>query len=114
MGGRLLDVAMSFDRSALRKSAVGIAFSAAMMSVALALPALPLRNGVGWLYIADFTLGSIVSTLTIDRVRLALLGRRLKSGPGAEPRRAQKIIQAVTGTGFVACFAIAGVDFARG
>lgn len=105
---------MSSDRSALRKSAVGIAFSAAMMSVALALPALSLGNGVGWLYIADFTLGSIVSTLAIARVSPALLERRLRSGPGAEPRRTQKIIQAITGIGFVACFIIAGFDFGHG
>lgn len=105
---------MSADRSALRKSAVAIAVTAVMMSVALMLPALSLGNGVGWLYIADFSLGSVVSTLAIARVSPELLARRLRAGPGAEPRRAQKRIQAVSGIGFVGCFVLAGFDFGQG
>jgi protein-S-isoprenylcysteine O-methyltransferase Ste14 len=64
----------------------------------LFLPAGTLHYWQGWVFIAVFMGATIVPTAYIGRVNPAALQRRMRAGPRAEPRRAQKFI--ITGAFF--------------
>ncbi|ORA10743.1 methyltransferase family protein [Mycobacterium arosiense] len=68
----------------------------------LLLPAGTLHYWQAWLFIAVFTVASIVPTVYLGRNNPVALQRRMRAGPRAEPRRAQKFI--ITGS-FVVLFA---------
>ncbi|MDM4138936.1 MULTISPECIES: isoprenylcysteine carboxylmethyltransferase family protein [Mycobacterium] len=68
----------------------------------LLLPAGTLHYWQAWLFIAVFTVATIVPTVYLGRTNPAALQRRMRAGPRAEPRKAQKFI--ITGS-FVGLFA---------
>ncbi|RAU91338.1 isoprenylcysteine carboxylmethyltransferase family protein [Mycobacterium colombiense] len=68
----------------------------------LLLPAGTLHYWQAWLFIAVFTVATIVPTVYLGRTHPAALQRRMRAGPRAEPRKAQKFI--ITGS-FVGLFA---------
>jgi protein-S-isoprenylcysteine O-methyltransferase Ste14 len=71
--------------------------------VVLFLPAGTLNYWQAWVFIAVFTVVSIVPTIHLARTNPATLQRRMHGGPRAETRTAQKII--VTGN-FLVVFAM--------
>ncbi|OBB90772.1 isoprenylcysteine carboxylmethyltransferase family protein [Mycobacterium sp. 852002-40037_SCH5390672] len=68
----------------------------------LLLPAGTLHYWQAWLFIAVFTVATIVPTVYLGRTNPAALQRRMRAGPRAEPRKAQKFI--ITGS-FLGLFA---------
>ncbi len=68
----------------------------------LLLPAGTLHYWQAWVFIAVFTVATIVPTVYLARANPAALQRRMRAGPRAEPRTAQKFI--ITGS-FVGLFA---------
>lgn len=68
----------------------------------LLLPAGTLLYWQAWVFIAVFTVATIVPTVYLARANPAALQRRMRAGPRAEPRTAQKFI--ITGS-FVGLFA---------
>lgn len=68
----------------------------------LLLPAGTLHYWQAWLFIAVFTVATIVPTVYLSRTNPAALQRRMRAGPRAEPRKAQKFI--ITGS-FLGLFA---------
>lgn len=68
----------------------------------LLLPAGTLNYWQAWVFIAVFTAATIVPTVYLSRANPAALRRRMRAGPRAEPRTAQKFI--ITGS-FLGLFA---------
>lgn len=68
----------------------------------LLLPAGTLHYWQAWVFIAVFTVATIVPTVYLIRANPAALQRRMRAGPRAEPRTAQKFI--ITGS-FLGLFA---------
>ncbi|OBH45631.1 methyltransferase family protein [Mycobacterium mantenii] len=68
----------------------------------LLLPAGTLHYWQAWLFIAVFTVATLVPTIYLARNNPAALQRRMRAGPRAEPRKAQQLI--ITGS-FVGLFA---------
>lgn len=68
----------------------------------LLLPAGTVHYWQAWLFIAVFTVATIVPTVYLARTNPAALQRRMRAGPRAEPRKAQKFI--ITGA-FLGLFA---------
>ncbi|OBH42759.1 hypothetical protein A5684_03885 [Mycobacterium intracellulare] len=68
----------------------------------LLLPAGTLHYWQAWVFIAVFTVATIVPTIYLSRANPAALQRRMRAGPRAEPRTAQKFI--ITGS-FLGLFA---------
>jgi protein-S-isoprenylcysteine O-methyltransferase Ste14 len=62
----------------------------------LLLPAGTLHYWQAWVFIAVFTVATIVPTVYLGRTNPAALQRRMRAGPRAEPRKAQKFI--ITGS----------------
>jgi protein-S-isoprenylcysteine O-methyltransferase Ste14 len=65
-------------------------------------PAGTLRYWQAWVFIAVFMVATIVPVIYLSRANPAALQRRMKAGPRAEPRAAQKFI--ITGS-FLSLFA---------
>jgi hypothetical protein len=68
------------------------------------------RYGQAWAYLAVF--GGVSALLTLQLVKhdRALLGRRMRGGPTAERRQAQKLIMLGTSIGFVALLVVPAID----
>jgi protein-S-isoprenylcysteine O-methyltransferase Ste14 len=92
----------------------GLAFLIAVLAAALFAPPWTFDFWQAWLFLAVFA--TAVTAITIDlAVRdPALLARRVKAGPIAEPSRRQKLIQAVASLSFVAIFLISALDHRGG
>jgi len=71
-------------------------FGLAAYGLILFLPAGTFNYWQGWVFIAVFTAASIVPTVYLARNNPAALQRRMRAGPRAEVRTAQKII--ITGS----------------
>jgi len=63
-----------------------------------------------WLFLAVYFGGSFLLMLDLAKHDPALLERRMKAGPWAEERLAQKIIMAIVSLGFVALLVIPALD----
>src|SRR5690349_21382210 len=68
----------------------------------LLLPAGTLHYWQAWLFVAVFTGATLIPTVYLARTNPAALQRRMRAGPRAEPRKAQKFI--ITGS-FLGLFA---------
>jgi protein-S-isoprenylcysteine O-methyltransferase Ste14 len=68
----------------------------------LLLPAGTLHYWQAWLFVAVFTAATLIPTVYLNRTNPAALQRRMRAGPRAEPRKAQKFI--ITGS-FLGLFA---------
>lgn len=101
-------------RSLLIQAAAGLAFLVGVIAAAVFLPAGTLDFAEAWIYLAVFTIGVVAITIDLARRDPALLGRRVKAGPLAEPGVVQKIIQSIAGLSFLAIFVIAGLDHRAG
>ncbi len=64
----------------------------------------------GWFYLIVFFLGSLLTTLDLIRRDPALLERRMRGGPMAEKRPAQRLIMLGASAGFIALLVVPALD----
>jgi protein-S-isoprenylcysteine O-methyltransferase Ste14 len=77
-------------------------------------PAGTLHYWQGWLFLAVFTAATIVPTIYLARTNPAALRRRMRVGPRAEARAAQKIIIAGSFVNLFAMMAFSAFDHRMG
>jgi protein-S-isoprenylcysteine O-methyltransferase Ste14 len=96
----------SLDARAL----AALAALAGAMALLLFLPAGTVHYWQGWVYLFVFTGASLLVTLDLMRRDPELLRRRLRGGPTAEKRPAQKLIMLGASIGFIALLVVPGLD----
>ena len=89
---------------------ISLAALVAVMGVILFAAAGTARYWQGSVYLAVFTVQAALVTLYLLRKDPALLERRMRGGPAAEKRPAQRIIMLFASLGFVAVLLVAGLD----
>jgi protein-S-isoprenylcysteine O-methyltransferase Ste14 len=96
-----------------RQAALGLTFLLGVLA-AILIGIGGLAYWQAWLFLAVF--GAATTAITIDLARRdpALLARRVKAGPLAEPSALQKLIQAFASLAFLALFVIAALDHRHG
>ncbi len=87
---------------------------AVVMALLVFVPAGTVRYPAAWLYLALFFGLSAVVTRDLIRHDPALLARRMKGGPTAEPRPQQRLIMLAASLGFAALLVVPGLDFRFG
>ena len=92
------------------KAWVALAVLAAVMGLLLFVPAGTLRYWQAWVYLAIFTGASALTTRDLASRDPALLERRMRGGPMAEKRPAQRIIMLGASSGFIAILVVSGLD----
>lgn len=85
-----------------------------VMGLLLFLTAGSIRYWQGWVYIVVFGGASAIATADLIRRDPALLERRMRGGPTAETRPAQKVIMALVSVGFIALLIVPALDFRFG
>jgi protein-S-isoprenylcysteine O-methyltransferase Ste14 len=88
----------------------GLLLTLIAMGLAIFLPAGTLHYWQAWSFLAVFAVLSLAITFYLMKHDPKLLERRLRGGPTAEKEPAQKIIQTITSTGFVAILVVSGLD----
>jgi protein-S-isoprenylcysteine O-methyltransferase Ste14 len=80
------------------------------MGVLLFLSAGTIHYWQGWVYLSIFTAASLITTVYLMTTDRALLERRMKGGPRAETRPAQKLIMLAVSICFIALLVVPGLD----
>jgi len=88
----------------------GIAALVVATSLLLFVPAGTLRYWQAWAYLATFTVVSLLTTVYLMSRDPELLERRLRGGPTAEKRPAQKLIMLAASIGFIALLVVPALD----
>jgi protein-S-isoprenylcysteine O-methyltransferase Ste14 len=83
---------------------------AAVMTLLVFGTAGTLRYWQSWLYLAVFFGASLLTTLDLMRRDPALLERRMRGGPAAEQRPAQRLVMLGASVGFVSLLVLPGLD----
>ena len=96
------------------KAWLGLAFLMMVMGLVLFIPAGSVHYWQAWVYLSIFTGASILTTLYLMGHDPALLERRMRGGPTAERRPAQRLIMLFTSIGFVALLVVPALDFRFG
>ena len=81
-----------------------------VMGLLLFVPAGTVDYWQGWVYLSIFMGASALTTLYLMRRDPALLERRMRGGPTAEKRLAQKFIMLGASTGFIALLVVPAFD----
>lgn len=102
---RLRDTPVTIARALL-----GLAFLLAVLAAALFGSSGALDYWQAWAFLATFAVATLAITIFLAVRDPALLARRTKAGPLAEPTRVQQVIQAIASLAFVAVFVVAGLD----
>ena len=89
---------------------ISLAVLALLMGLLVFVPAGTLRYWQAWVYLSIFTGASILTTLYLIRHDPALLERRMKGGPTAERRPAQKRIMLGASVGFIGLLVVPALD----
>lgn len=89
---------------------VSVAIMAVVMTALVFLPAGTLHYWQGWVYLALFFGLAIAITVDVRRRDPALLKRRLKGGPTAEPRPLQRVLMLGASIGFIGLLVVPGLD----
>lgn len=92
------------------QAAAGLAFLVAALAVALFATAGTTAYWQAQLYLAVFTACTIAITIYLAVRDPALLARRVKAGPVAEPSSTQKLIQSLAALVFLAIFVVSALD----
>ena len=92
------------------RAGLALALLAIVTALLLFVPAGTVRYWQGWVYLAIFVGASGITTLYLLRKDRALLERRMRGGPTAEKRPAQKIIMVFTSIGFIALLVVPAFD----
>src|SRR5512140_1443655 len=93
------------------KSMMGLAFLMLCLALALFLSAGSLNFWQAWVYLAVFSVCTILITLYLVRYDQRLLASRVSAGPIAETQKSQQIIQSVASLFFIGLFIVPGLDF---
>jgi protein-S-isoprenylcysteine O-methyltransferase Ste14 len=96
--------------SLVSKAWLSLAILGVVMGLLLFVPAGTIRYWEAWVYLAIFLGGGAATTLFLARSDPALLERRLKGGPIAEKRPAQRFVMVFTSLGFVALLVVPALD----
>ena len=80
------------------------------MAILMFFPAATIHYWQAWVFLAVYGVCALAITLYLMKRDPALLGRRLRGGPIAEKKPAQKIIQSITALGFVAMLVLPATD----
>jgi protein-S-isoprenylcysteine O-methyltransferase Ste14 len=94
----------------LLRALVGFVFLFAAVSIVLFGSAGTLHDARAWVTLAVFFGCAGAITVWLWFHDKALLERRVKAGPGAEPDRVQNVVQGLAGLIFLATFAVPGFD----
>jgi len=89
---------------------LGLGAVIVVMGLLLFVPAGTIRYWQAWLYLSIFTGASVLTTVYLMRNDPALLERRLRGGPTAEKRTAQRLIMLCTSIGFIALLVVPALD----
>jgi protein-S-isoprenylcysteine O-methyltransferase Ste14 len=92
------------------KTLLSLAGLALAFGFVLFVPAATLGYWEAWVYLATFTVASLLVSLYLLRNDPALLQRRLRGGPTAEKETTQKIIMLFASFGFIALLAVPALD----
>ncbi len=92
------------------KSALGLVFMTAVSMLAIFGLAKTFDYRQGWLYVAVYVAGSLLTMLYLMKHDPALLQRRLRSGPLAEPSMTQRIIMLFVSIGYFALLVVPALD----
>jgi len=87
-----------------------LAILAAVMGLLLFVPAGTVHYWQAWVYLSIFLGASALTTLYLLRRDPALLERRMRGGPTAEKRPAQRLIMLATSLGFIALLVVSALD----
>ncbi len=89
---------------------LALAVVVAVMALLLFILAGTVRYWQAWVYLGIFAGASALTTLYLSRNDPALLERRMRGGPMAEKRPAQKLITLCASIGFVALLVVPALD----
>src|SRR5262245_63994417 len=89
---------------------IALAVLALVMGLLLFVPAGSASYWQAWVYLSVFIGASTLVTLYLMRTDPALLERRMRGGPLAEKRPAQKLAMLGASIGFVALLVVPGLD----
>jgi len=92
------------------KAWLALIFLTVVMGLLLFVPAGTVHYWQAWMYLLIFAGASALITVYLMRRDPALLERRMRGGPMAEKRRAQKLIMLCTSIGFAALLVGPGFD----
>jgi protein-S-isoprenylcysteine O-methyltransferase Ste14 len=93
---------------------VSLAVLAIVLGLLLFVPAGTIHYWQAWVYLSVFIGASVLTTLYLVKHDPALLERRLRGGPAAERRPAQRLIMWGTSAGFIALLVVPALDFRFG
>jgi protein-S-isoprenylcysteine O-methyltransferase Ste14 len=96
------------------KAWISLAGLVISMGLLLFVPAFTVYYWQAWIYLSIFTGASFVITHYLMKHDPALLERRMRAGPTAERRAAQRLIMLCTSIGFIALLVVPGLDFRFG
>jgi protein-S-isoprenylcysteine O-methyltransferase Ste14 len=83
---------------------------AVVMGLLLFVPAGTVRYWLGWIYLSIFFGAAALTTWYLMRHDPALLERRMKGGPTAETRPAEKAIMLAASAGFIGLLVVSALD----
>jgi protein-S-isoprenylcysteine O-methyltransferase Ste14 len=89
---------------------LALAVLAVVMGLLLFVPAGTVHYWQAWVYLSIFMGASVLTTLYLMRKDRALLERRMRGGPTAERRPAQKFIMLCTSIGFTTLLIVPAFD----
>jgi protein-S-isoprenylcysteine O-methyltransferase Ste14 len=92
------------------KAWLALAVLAVAMGLLLFMPAGTLHYWHAWVYLSIFMGASVLTTVYLMRKDRALLERRMRGGPTAEKRPAQRFIMLCTSIGFIALLVVPALD----
>jgi len=92
------------------RATFAIIILAVVMGLLLFIPAGGIHYWEGWVYLSIFTGASVITTIYLMINDRALLQRRMKGGPTAETRPAQRLIMLIVSIGFVALLVVPALD----
>lgn len=92
------------------RALAGLTFLLAVIAGVLFIAAGTLHYWQAWAFLGVFAACAVAITIDLARRDPALLERRVKAGPAAEPSVTQKIVQSIASLAFLAIFAVAALD----
>jgi protein-S-isoprenylcysteine O-methyltransferase Ste14 len=98
-------------RNLIVKTILGFAFLMLVLALALFGSAGSLRFWQAWVYLAVFSVCTLLITAYLIRYDQRLLASRVKVGPTAETRKSQQILQSLASLFFLSLFIVPGLDF---
>ncbi|GLP79973.1 hypothetical protein [Mycobacterium antarcticum] len=98
----------------ISQTLVSMVFGVLFFGIALFLPAWTFDYWQAWVFIAVFTLATIIPTTYLALKHPDALQRRLKAGPTAETRPVQRIVMTATGLAVAGLLVLSALDHRYG